>query len=196
LQKNVTQALLAAKLTEKLGFLDADSAVRKGLKSLRGGPVKRRAVGRRGIKLAPPDGLIERPYVLHFSPKDPTVHPEQIQKVRDETGLDDAFQRDLAQCRLDAEVAKLLFYLHRASVITQDNGTIDGICAYVTIVRAKLGAPGHGRAFWTSKRTRYMKAVITLCRTIQRNRGLARNAETQECIDDFLGYLVENWDIS
>jgi hypothetical protein len=118
----MTQALLAQELVEKLGFIENPE---KGkYRKLRGGKVKGHPRAKRSVILAPPDFLLQRPAFLHFNPSEGQVYPQQIEKLQDETGLDYASQRDLAQCRLDREVAKLLFYCHRIVEITKDQGTM------------------------------------------------------------------------
>src|SRR5580693_4332736 len=103
----MTQAVLAQKLVDKLGFIENPE---KGkYRKLRGGKVKGRPRAKR---------------FLHFNPSEGQVYPQQIERLQDETGLDYALQRDLAQCRLDREVAKLLFYCHRIVEITKDQGTM------------------------------------------------------------------------
>jgi hypothetical protein len=93
------------------------------------------------LSLAPPDARIQRPSYVNFNLKQRAVDAGQIQKVKDETGLDYRLQVDLADCRLDADVAKLLFYTFRVVEMTKDQGTIGHSCTYLELVKEYLPKP-------------------------------------------------------
>ena len=124
------------------------------------------------------------------------MDPEQIQKLQEETGFNYRLQADLAECRLDAEVAQLLFYCHKLAVITRDNMTIEMACGYISHVRAHLARPTLPNEFWTVGRRRYLGHLRNLRREIQDNRRLAGNDNTGECIANFLNYIDTGWGIA
>ena len=186
----MTQRGLAETLRVKLGFQDQpEQRVTRLQPSER---VKRRRLSRGSIRLAPPDFLLQRPSFLHFHFREARVHDEQIQKVQDETGLDYRLQKDLAECRLDRDVARLFFYCHRFAEITKDYGTVSQACDYMDLAKEGLGSPEMGN-FWTAKRQRYRPQLRKLRNQIERHKGVANDGEAAKCIEDFLAYLRDTW---
>jgi hypothetical protein len=189
----MTQKALADMLREKLGFQNQPERAVTRLRP--GARVVRRKIPRGSISLAPPDFLLQRPSVLRFHLNETKVHPDQTQKVQDETGLDYQLQRDLVRCKLDREVAKLLFYCYRFALITKDYGTVAQACDYMDLAKRGLGSPAGG-AFWTSKRQQYRARIKGLRKIIEKQIGVARGGAAQTCIQDFLEYLEKNWQVS
>lgn len=134
--------------------------------------------------------------MLSFNLAQPTVDAQLSTGVRLETGLDYGLQRDLAECRLDAEVARVLFYSNKIAGITRDNLTIGLLCDYIPIAKASLGVPADPQAFWTPSRMRYKKHLQKLASDIHQNRRLASDRATETCLDDFLRFLAVGWDIA
>jgi hypothetical protein len=190
----MTQALLAQKLREKLNFADKPGS--GPLKVLGNGKLNSRRTKKGSIQLSPPDFLLRRSSLLSFNLSQRAIDPEQSAKLQAETGLDYDLQRDLAECRLDAETAQLLFYCYKLAVITGDNVTVLMACDYVAMVKGKLRAPGNPKDFWTPRRTRYKKHARKLSAEIRWNVRLTGDAQTKNCIDDFVQFLEKNWEIS
>jgi hypothetical protein len=193
----MNQHQLSDKLQEKLGF-QANPA-RANSKVISGGTLKAVKSRRRkstSIQLAPPDGYLNRDSFLSFNLKQPALDPQQVTKVEAETGLPLSLQKDLAECRLDSEVARLLFYCFRMVVLTRDNITIKLVCDYIEVAKEKLPPPKSPDTFWSPKRRRYLSHLNKLRSEIQRNRRLAENEATERCISDFLKYLEEGWGLN
>jgi hypothetical protein len=192
----LTQRGLAAKLVAKLGFV-RDKKPASVLKLGSTNPFKppRRRKSRASVELTPPDNIIFCPRLLRFNLGDPHVYPEQLLKLREETGLTYQLLKDLEECSLDAEVAKLLYYCYRVSWITSRNGTIENLCGYLPAAKGALKADSPTKAFWSGLRLKYRRDLRLLIQTIKEQKSLALTDKTRKCIDDFLTYIHEGWGI-
>src|SRR5580698_8060882 len=148
----MSQHLLAAKLKEKLGFIENPD--RTKIKRLAGvgetERVKKRHTPKGSVQLAPPDLLFKSPSPLKFNLREKKVYQEQIEKIQLETGLEPRLQTDLRICHLDRDTARLIFYSYRIAEITRSEGTIGMTCDYVAHVKQALVPPSSAAAFWTS----------------------------------------------
>lgn len=175
----MTQTSLAAQLQRKLGYERRPDTR----------PFKTRKSSKQRIVLAVP-GDLGATELLRFNKTNDEIHVEQVAKVERETGLSLQFQRDLAKCRLEPSVARLLFYSYRMAHSLNGQPSVDFACGYVTFIRRHLeAAPPKPDAFWTVRRQRYLGALKTYRSKIAKNLQFAENAETRSCIDDFLGVL-------
>jgi hypothetical protein len=197
----MTQAQLVKTLQEKIGFVwqfdrKNVTSLRPTPKAKKGKRVKKRPHSKGSVELVAPDSMLQAPYPLRFNMRERKVHREQIEKVANETGLDYHLQRDLAECRLDPDTAKLIFFCHRLADATGDIASITLSCKYVEEAKAKLGSPSASKSLWGGTRTRYLPVLKTLRRRIERQKGLALGEKTAECLDDFLAYLAKVWGIN
>jgi len=199
----ITQALLADKLQEKLGFVRRPDRRPK--------KTKRSAKAR--VVLAPPDNALiltppdeatrggaesrsQTPGLLRFNRNDKRVHPEQFRHVQRETGLDPDLQRDLAVCRLDKQTAKLFYYSYRMLHVTNGPGIVDFACDYLELLAKQIGEPPKDLSrFWDHYyRRQYLSTLKELRRRIERQREFAKNDKTRRCIEKFFA-LLDSWGI-
>jgi|SRR6185437_9943524 len=193
----MSQYLLAIKLKEKLGFVENPerSSTKRIAPTGKSGKIKKRPIPKGSIQLAPPDLFLKSSSFLKFNLREKKIHPEQVQKLRLETGLEPKLQSDLWRCRLDSDVAKLIFYSYRVGEITLSQGTIGMICDYIALVHRNLQPPSPLEEFWTPARRDYREYVKRLRTRIEANRRHADNSEALKCIEDFLKYLKDKWGV-
>jgi len=133
--------------------------------------------------------------LLRFNKREKEVHREQTEKVQRETGLSVAFQRDLAECRLEPAIAKLLFYSYRMAHSLNGQPAVDFACGYLEFIGRQLDPPpADPLAFWTRRRLRYLQSLLEHRAAVAKNLRFAINAQTKQCINDFLGAL-EAWGV-
>jgi hypothetical protein len=143
----------------------------------------------------------EDPYTLVVSPlrlrRTPQpVEQGQIDKIKQDTGLDVNHQRALTICKLDKDLATLLYYCYRVSFYELDPGTVDLVYDYIpNIVLRKLVVPPSLVQFWTQARLAYLPRLQELKRMIAERRNRTRNAQTITRIDEFLDYLATQWGV-
>ena len=143
--------------------------------------------------LSPPEKIIFCPRLLRFNALESYLHPQQSIKVRDETGLNWDLQKDLVRCHLDAEMAQLLYYSYRVEWYTRANGTIELVCAYLPVAQSALKSPDTPKNFWTPKRLKYRRVLVSLLQDIETQKKISLTEKTRGCIDDFLKYIKDGW---
>jgi hypothetical protein len=191
----MTQAQLVNQLKAKLEFKEYPE--RSGYSTLKGKPPKSRPKKVGSVQLGPPGSIMLAPAFVSFDLSESGLLAHQARKLENETGLDPSLLELLAECPLDAEVARLIFCANKLARITRDNVEIDTYaCVFVRWANDWLVSPAHPSTFWTPQRRQFRRRVMDFLRDIRDGIGNANYDETKMCIQDFLDRLEADWGLS
>jgi hypothetical protein len=186
----LSQPNLCRALQNKLGYSPRRSGT--SVKRLDGKNVVQRGHKKGSVQLDPPQGYLKVTSRPSFDLSSPTSHPEQIAKVRKETGFSNEELRALVRCPLRADLARTLYTLHVIADVLTLAGAGQILEQYIRDAMAAIQRLAHETPAATARpffmaRSRELSALKT---------ADGADSPASRAIRSFLEYLRERWNVS